>query len=401
MSNLPEFIKRIEVSSFGEESGLLTQPAQYNFQYTGSQAVSLTMKPQDAPYNTGSIHPVFAQNLPEGYVRKFISEKLERHAKVNDLYLLALQQGRGIGHLAFNSEIQTDLNEQLSLSDILSWKGESSVFPELLNKYYLGGFASGVQPKVLLSNVKVTAAQEHLIVKSFDEEYPLLTVNEYVCMKAAEAAGLSPPNCWLSEDLKTFVIERFDYQDGDKLGFEDFSVLTGQDKYRGSYEMLLKAIEIYTKSPDETQKGYEYIVFNCLIGNGDAHLKNFAVQYTKERDSITLTPPYDITHTLIYPIIDKKMALKMAGAKSFPNKDALIKLGKTAKIKGAEEIIERVADSISDYTKDSDKISLIKELKGSIESALSMACSSTVSKATYRHDKRRKYDSNNKSGLAK
>jgi serine/threonine-protein kinase HipA len=193
MSNLPEFIKRIEVSSFGEESGLLTQPAQYNFQYTGSQAVSLTMKPQDAPYNTGSIHPVFAQNLPEGYVRKFISEKLERHAKVNDLYLLALQQGRGIGHLAFNSEIQTDLNEQLSLSDILSWKGESSVFPELLNKYYLGGFASGVQPKVLLSNVKVTAAQEHLIVKSFDEEYPLLTVNEYVCMKAAEAAGLSPP----------------------------------------------------------------------------------------------------------------------------------------------------------------------------------------------------------------
>jgi len=207
MSNLPEHIKQIEVSSFGDTSGRLIQPAQYSFQYTGDQPVSLTMDIQETPYNTGSIHPVFAQNLPEGYVRRFISERLERHAKVNDLYLLALQQDSGIGHLTFSSEIETEQEDQLSLSDILSWNGESSIFPELLNKYYLGGFASGIQPKVLLSNVRVTAAQEHLIVKSFDEEYPLLTVNEYVCMEAARESGLAPPNCWLSEDLNTFVIK--------------------------------------------------------------------------------------------------------------------------------------------------------------------------------------------------
>ena len=83
---------------------------------------------------------------------------------MNDLYLLALKQDRGIGHLEFSSEIKTDLEEQLSLSDILSWQGGNSVFPELLNKYYLGGFASGIQPKVLLSNTRIIAAQQHLIV---------------------------------------------------------------------------------------------------------------------------------------------------------------------------------------------------------------------------------------------
>jgi len=401
MTELPEHIKHIAVKSFEEVSGELTQPAQYSFQYTGSQPVSLTMKIKEEPYNRGNIHPVFAQNLPEGYVRHFIYKKLERHANVNDLYLLALQKDKGIGHLTFDSSIETALEDQLSLSDILTWKGETSIFPELLNRHYLGGFASGMQPKVLLSNVRATIAQESYIVKSFDEEYPFLTVNEYVCMEAARAAGLSPPKCWLSEDLNTFVIERFDFDNSEKLGFEDFSVLTGQEKYRGSYETLLKAIALFTKKPSEVKRGFEYIVFNCLIGNGDAHLKNFAVQYKKERNDITLTPPYDITHTLIYPTIGKNMALKMCGEKSFPGKNDLVKLGNNAKIKGAEQIIERMADCISDYIKKSNEIKLIKELRGSIESSLGRARSVPASIPPYRHDKKRKYDTNNTSGLPK
>ena len=36
-------------------------------------------------------------------------------------------------------------------------------------------------------------------------------------MEAARAAGLDPPTSWLSEDLNTFVIERFDYEGEDKL----------------------------------------------------------------------------------------------------------------------------------------------------------------------------------------
>jgi len=399
--NLPERIKNIEVDAFDSFSGSLRQPAQYSFQYKGEQSVSLTMNIKEEPYNSGAIHPVFAQNLPEGYIRRFIFEKLERHARVNDLYLLALQQDKGIGHLSFRSEIKEQDVDQLSLSDILSWKGDESIFPELLNKYYLGGFASGVQPKVLLNNVKAVANQRDIIVKTFDDEYPLLTVNEFVCMSAAKAVGLNPPEFWLSDDLRTFVIQRFDKTEDGKLGVEDFSVLTGKEKYSGSYEVLLKAVSLYTKDPEEVKRAYRYIVFNCLIGNGDAHLKNFAVQYSPDRSDIKLTPPYDITHTLVYPTIDNRMALKIGGAKSFPNKEVLIKLAEKEKIKGASDIINEMAESIRDYLVQSDEVKLVEGLRESIESSLGNTCAASVLKQSYRHDKKRKYGGHDSSGIAR
>tara|TARA_R110001592_G_scaffold44230_1_gene142553 strand:- start:3082 stop:4248 length:1167 start_codon:yes stop_codon:yes gene_type:complete len=380
MADLPERIIDIEVDAFNSYSGSLTQPAQYSFQYKGEQSVSLTMNKKEEAYNSGVLHPVFAQNLPEGYVRRYIFEKLERHARVNDLYLLALQKDKGIGHLSFRSKMQAQNIEQLSLSDILSWKGDVSIFPELLNKFYLGGFASGVQPKVLLNNVKAVANQKDLIVKTFDDEYPLLTVNEFVCMSAAKAAGLNPPEFWLSDDLRTFVIQRFDKTENEKLAIEDFSVLTGKEKYSGSYEVLLKAVSVYTKNPEEVKRAYRYIVFNCLIGNGDAHLKNFSVQYSQNRSDIKLTPPYDITHTLVYPTIDNKMALKIGGAKSFPNKKELIKLAEKEKIKGANDIIDEMAESIQAYLNQSEEVELVAGLKQSIERSLSHACATSILK---------------------
>ena len=401
MIKLPERIKQVGVYAFNEQGGSLTQPAQYCFQYQGTQSVSLTMNLRQQPYNSGSIHPVFAQNLPEGYIRRYIFEKLERHARINDLYLLALQQDKGIGHLSYQSEIEEFTAEELSLSEILAWKGKESIFPQLLNKYYLGGFASGVQPKVLVHNVKAVANQKDLIVKTFDDEYPLLTVNEYVCMSAAKAAGLNPPDVWLSDDLRTFVIQRFDKPAGQNLGIEDFSVLTGREKYSGSYEMLLKAVALYTKNQEEVKKAYRYIVFNCLIGNGDAHLKNFALQYHPDRSTIKLTPPYDMTHTLIYPTLDRNMALKMGGAKSFPNKNDLIKLASTAKIKDAALIIEEMAESIKAYIMQSSQVSLVKGLKESILSAVDKACALPTSTKPYRHDKKRKYTNSDTDGIAR
>ena len=59
---------------------------------------------------------------------------------------------------------------------------------------------------------------------------------------------------------------------------------------------------------------------------------------------------YDITHTLIYPTLDKDMALKMDSAKAFPNKDALLKLAKQFNIKRAEVIIEQMAQGVMSNT---------------------------------------------------
>ena len=404
MSELPNKINWIAISAFATDSGILTQPAQFVFQYQQDNPISLTMQYKNTPINHGSLHPIFSQNLPEGYVRYYISEKLRRFANVNDMYLLALQFDKAVGHLSFKSKIEQPPNEKVSLNDILKWQGKSNLFEQLLDKFYLNGLVSGVQPKVLINATNDTKTpsvgrsllqQQDYIIKTFDQEFPLLTVNEYVCMQAAKACGLAPSQCWLSEDLQTFVTARFDKPNGKKLGIEDFAVLMGKQgdaKYHSSYESLLKATLLYTQSPSQVRRLYQYIVFNCLIGNGDAHLKNFAIRYDKSRQNIQLTPPYDITHTLIYPTIDDKMALKLAGNKSFPDRNQLIKLGTQNNITNPAHIIDHIADTISDFINQSNEVLLIKPLKDSIYKSINIGTSKKYTSVGYIHDKNKKFE---------
>lgn len=397
MNNFPERVSKIKIHAFGKHSGDLTQPGPYIYQYSHDNPVSLTMNFRHEAYSFGQLHPIFSQNLPEGFVRRYISEKLVRYAHVNDMYLLALQFDKGIGHLSYNSEIPQAKADQISLGDILHWRGTQSLFEQLLERYYLNGFVAGVQPKVLVSAInkeRACVTQEDYIVKTFDEEFPLLTLNEFVCMEAARSCGLEPAKCWLSDDFKHFVTERFDRYQGGRLGIEDLTVLMGKssaEKYQSSYEMVLKATRLYTKSDSQVERVYRYIVFNCLIGNGDAHLKNFSLQYQPDRTSIELTPPYDITHTLIYETIDKKMALKLHGHKLFPDKHQLMKLAKSYQIDKPEEIIDFFADTIRDFVMENP---LVKELKGldkSILNALHHGTSARYSSKPYTHDKKKKY----------
>ncbi len=404
---LPSKITNVTVCINQTEVGLVTHGSIHNYQPTQDKLhVSLTMtdKGMDG-YSSGALHPIFSQNLPEGFNRRFIAEKLSRYAKVNDIYLLALQGEQGIGMLSYKSELSLPEIESVSLSDILTYHSNTPLFPQLLEKYYLRNSLAGVQPKVSIPNASSlktnkTIPQKDLIVKSFDEEFPLLTVNEFVCMEAARYCGLEPPKTYLSENLETFVVERFDKtSDGTKLGYEDFTTLLKKPndpdaKYTGSYENLLKATFLYTNSQTEVERMYKYIVFNCLIGNGDAHLKNFALQYTPDMKKIYLSPPFDITHTKIYEAIDNKMALKMSNSKEFPDASYLLKLaeGTHFKIRKAKEIIESLSDGIIDYLKDSNEVQILKGLRASIENSVTSTMKTSSSTKSYRHDRIKKFE---------
>ena len=80
-------------------------------------------------------------------------------------------------------------------------------------------------------------------------------------------------------------MSRFDRKaDGTPLGFEDMAVLTGRNtarKYEGSYEMIAKAVGIFTGeySHIELQRLFERVVLSCKLGDGDAHLKNLGLIY--------------------------------------------------------------------------------------------------------------------------
>ena len=401
--SLPSSIEQLSVqyNQNGQalDLGILTHGTHHSFQYTQQDIpISLTMKCRDDAYNHGAIHPIFSQNLPEGFIRRYISEKLARYGKINDMYFLALQGANGIGALDFDAGLHLPDVEQITLTDILSWQSKEKLFPQLLEKYYLRGILSGVQPKVMINTdvqSRVAVQQNDLIVKTYDEEFPLLTVNEFVCMEAARHCQLAPPKTYLSENLESYVIERFDKVEGKRLAFEDFATLMGKqgdEKYNSSYESLLKAVRLYTGSISQVEKAYKLIVFNCLIGNGDAHLKNFALQYTLGEKDGVLAPPYDITHTIIYDSIDNHMALNLKKSKAFPNRNDLIDLGITAGINQSADIIDFIADNISDYIAHSQEIKLIEGLRGSIENSLVLARSNGPLKENYRHLKKKKHD---------
>ena len=59
----------------------------------------------------------------------------------------------------------------------------------------------------------------------------------------------------------------------------------------------------------------ERCVFNFIVGNGDAHGKNFSILY--RGGTPRLAPVYDLLCTTVYPSIAKKMAMKFDGKFEF------------------------------------------------------------------------------------
>lgn len=57
----------------------------------------------------------------------------------------------------------------------------------------------------------------------------------------------------------------------------------------------------------------DLLIFNCLVGNCDCHLKNFALLYSEDLQNIRLAPAYDMVCTVIYETGLATMAYKIGG----------------------------------------------------------------------------------------
>ena len=115
------------------------------------------------------------------------------------------------------------------------------------------------------------------------------------------------------------IIPRFDRTStGKRVHFEEFNQLlgkySGDDKYEGAYEDLGQFI-LRTPSciPAEADRLLRRILACLLVGNTDAHFKNFAMFHT--RDGLRLTPAYDLVAASLYPEY-QSIALSVAGAGS-------------------------------------------------------------------------------------
>lgn len=316
-------------------SGALTDlgAGQCSFRYASNAperaAICLSMPVRYADYPHAGLHPIFQMNMPEGFVLEALRNRLAKASQLNPMLLLAMTgRNEPIGRLRIDMAGMPPAPDMPGerLADLIAWDGTEDLFDELLNKYLLRSGISGVQPKILVPESPVdrqTSITRELIVKSGGHQWPHLAINEFLCMSIARASGIETPEFHLSDNHRLFIMRRFDRTGESHLGFEDMAVLMGMgahQKYQGSYEHIARAIRLFC-APDQIQRALQQlflsVAVSCLVGNGDAHLKNFGLLYSDPMaHDARLAPAYDIVNTTAY-LPNDSLALQLAGQKSF------------------------------------------------------------------------------------
>jgi len=183
---------------------------------------------------------------------------------------------------------------------------------------------SGVQPKLSMkldkkNNSLISVAENgEYILKPQTAAFPNIPENEQCCMDIAAAFDIDvPPHCLLAlkDGSLAYIVKRFDRQSGVKIHQEEFyQILESGDKYKGSIEQIGRKLkEISTAPGYDSQLFFERVVLNFIIGNGDAHLKNYSIAY-RDKD-IRLTPAYDIVCSKLVILDEEDSALSINGKK--------------------------------------------------------------------------------------
>lgn len=140
-----------------------------------------------------------------------------------------------------------------------------------------------------------------------DPSYPHSVVNEWFLMLLAGRLGLEVPHVYrryVPEPV--YLVERFDrYIDGHRRRRRhaiDACQLLGLDrsfKYtQGSMESLARIADACRNKAQARVRLYNWLVFNVLAGNNDAHLKNLS--FLVDGDGVRLAPHYDLLCTACY-----------------------------------------------------------------------------------------------------
>jgi serine/threonine-protein kinase HipA len=112
------------------------------------------------------------------------------------------------------------------------------------------------------------------------------------------------------------VVKRFDREKGQKIHQEDFFQALGKkDKYIGSIESIGSKLREISSVPGlDVQLLFERVVFYFLVGNGDAHFKNYSISHFDDGQK-RLSPAYDIVCSKLVIPREEDSALMINGKK--------------------------------------------------------------------------------------
>ncbi len=267
------------------------------------------------------LHPFFQHLGPEGWLRD--KQTHVAHLQEQDDFGLLLRFGADcIGAVS--------VRDKNGAAQNLPPVKEATANP--------GRTISGVQRKLLVVEEgdhfapAAATGPAPYIAKFNSERLDSLVRNEALSLRwSAALLGADEVNTFTQGQVSKLnevglVVTRFDRtQDNQKLRLEDFAQILvkprGADfsgKYDASYEEVATALKKHSVRPEiDLSKFFRRVVVFALVGNCDAHLKNFSLLETAQ--GLRLSPAYDILNTALYDGYDQNIALSIDGKK--PNLD--------------------------------------------------------------------------------
>lgn len=355
--------KQLEVWLSGKHIGTLAQTeGRLSFSYTtdwleknttkdgtGGDTIPLSQSlPLRAePFDDRAARPYFAGLLPEGAKLGLIANALHVSRK-NDFGLLDGIGGECAGAVTLLEAGQnpgtTDSANKvrwLNGAQLLRLLDEMPKRPMLAGEDGIRLSLAGAQDKLpVVAEINRIGVSLQGTPSSHIIKPPITSVegsvfNEGFCMRLAAALKLDVARASIHgiSNQRFLLVERYDRQlvKQDKTGQiqlkrlhqEDFCQALGvapETKYQNEGGPdLTEAFDLVRRatrpSAPNTLRLLDFVIFNALIGNHDAHAKNFSLLYTPQ--GAVLAPMYDALSTAVYPDLSDKMAMKIGSKYKF------------------------------------------------------------------------------------
>jgi serine/threonine-protein kinase HipA len=342
-------MKTLQVIYHGRSIGELqqTDSGRLGFAYSPAwlnsnqkRPLSYSLPLREAAFDERECIGFFGGLLPEERNRDVIAKNLGITSK-NDFAMLKEIGGECAGAISL-MPIGEPINIQEPKYTYLSERELEAILLQLPQTPLLAGSKeirlslAGAQNKLALFKddkgfaLPLNESPSSHILKPDSQIFPKLVENEAYCLWLAAECGLPTAEAEITEtgDQRSLLIKRYDrtIQNNQwvRLHQEDFCQALGissRIKYQAEGGPgFANCFDLIRKASAQPARDlitlFEASIFNYLIGNNDAHGKNFSLLYTPigERFSARLAPLYDLVCTTYFEDLSPRMAMKIGKA---------------------------------------------------------------------------------------
>ena len=282
----------------------------------------------------------FGGLLPEESNREVIAKNLGISSK-NDFAMLKEIGGECAGAISLIEAGQDSIQQEVSYQHVSELELEAIILklpkaPLLAGTREIRLSLAGAQNKLALFRDKqgfalpLNESPSSHILKPDSHHFPKLVENEAYCLWLSAQCGLPTAEAEVLHvgSQRSLLIKRYDRTGAGeqltRLHQEDFCQALGvpsRTKYQAEGgPSLADCFALIRKTSTQPARDlitlFEATIFNYLIGNNDAHGKNFSFLYSpiETRPSLRLAPLYDLVCTAYFEDLSPKMAMKIGNA---------------------------------------------------------------------------------------